>query len=318
MMTEFDTPVLFLIFNRPNTTLSVFEVIRAVRPKQLYVAADGPRADKPGETELCEKTREVISKIDWDCEVKTLFRTHNLGCKVAIKSAIDWFFEQVDEGIILEDDCLPAKSFFKFCELMLEKFRDNEKVMLISGTNYLFDKIKSKELFYFSNIIAIWGWACWKRAWNLMDLDIKEINKKLIAERYNFIPYQLYMNNMLTEVFENRVDTWDIQWSYSILRNSGIAVVPYINQISNIGDDGTHTLEEPSMFINMPRAEIDFNAKVPSSVEINFKADKVSMKNIVKGVKKAYGIKTNKDILLMKVHDSWNYRLRLLKKYFHG
>jgi len=144
-------PVLFLIFNRPDTTKQVFEAIREYQPKQLFIAADGPREEKHNEKELCEETRKIAQKVDWDCEVKTLFRNENLGCRDAVSSAIDWFFENVEDGIILEDDCLPNQSFFKFCEEMLELYKNDTRIMHISGNNLL-NNVKSKTDYYFSKI----------------------------------------------------------------------------------------------------------------------------------------------------------------------
>jgi hypothetical protein len=314
----FETPVLFLIFNRPDTTAIVFEAIRKKRPRYLFIAADGPRTDKPGEVELCEQTRQIATNIDWNCEVKTLFRTSNMGCGRAIKSAIDWFFENVEEGIILEDDCLPASTFFDFCGLMLQRFRAEEKVMLISGTNYLFGKLKSKDLFFFSSIVAIWGWATWKRAWNHMSLDISSVNDALIEKTYAYAPYRSYIKNMISEVHNDKVDTWDIQWACSVLKHGGVGIVPYMNQVSNVGHSGTHTLKEPSMFINMPQHELDFNAAIPSQPMVNQQADLICMKNIVRGVNKAYGVKTGREKMFTRLKDSFSYRLGLRNKRNNG
>ena len=139
-MTEtlFKVPVLFLIFNRPDTTQQVFDEIRKARPEQLYVAADGPRKDQSADYELCKKTRDIIQQVDWDCKVFTCFRDENLGCKRSVSSAIDWFFSHVEEGIILEDDCVPDQSFFPFCQELLEKYRDDTRIMMISGNNFQF------------------------------------------------------------------------------------------------------------------------------------------------------------------------------------
>ena len=132
----FNTPILFLIFNRPQTTLLVFEQIKKVQPKWLFIAADGPHIEKPGEEELCNETREIVLKgIDWDCEVKTLFRSENVGCMKGPSEAINWFFGNVEQGIILEDDCLPDSSFFTYCEQLLEEYKYNEKIITIGGTN---------------------------------------------------------------------------------------------------------------------------------------------------------------------------------------
>ena len=152
-------PVPFLIFNRPNTTHAVFESIRVAQPPRLYVAADGPRRYKIGEKDLCQQARSIATNVDWPCKVRTLFREEILGCRRAVSSAIDWFFENEEEGIILEDDCLPHPTWFRFAEELLERFRDDERIMCISaqhfqGTNHLLDSS-----YFFSRYNYCWGWA---------------------------------------------------------------------------------------------------------------------------------------------------------------
>ena len=168
-----ETAVLFLIFNRPENTDKVFKKIKNVKPKKLYIAADGPRENNINDKVNCLKAREVINKIDWNGEVKTLFRDKNLGCKLAVSSAIDWFFENEEMGIILEDDCLPDPSFFYFCQELLQKYKDDKRVMMISGFNYLLNSLEIRESYFFSNYYPIWGWATWRRAWKLYDNEMK-------------------------------------------------------------------------------------------------------------------------------------------------
>lgn len=145
-------PVLFVVFSRPDTTARVFEAIRQARPPRLYVAADGPRASRPGEAQLCEETRRIASAVDWPCELKTLFRPENLGCKAAVSGAIDWFFDNEEQGVILEDDCLPDASFFEYCDALLEKHKDDLRVMCISGDNFMPAEVRQeiKDSYYFS------------------------------------------------------------------------------------------------------------------------------------------------------------------------
>ena len=156
---KLETPVLFLVFNRPDTTAQVFEAIRQAKPPRLYVASDGAREDKEGELEKVKQVREIVSQVDWNCEVKTLFRDKNLGCKIAVSSAIDWFFEQEEMGIILEDDCLPHPTFFRFCQELLERYRDDERIGMISGNNFQFGRKCTDYSYYFSMYSHIWGWA---------------------------------------------------------------------------------------------------------------------------------------------------------------
>ena len=279
-------PVLFLIFNRPDTTQQVFDEIRKAQPVQLYVAADGPRKDRPADYDLCKKTREIIRQVDWECMVVTLFREENLGCRYAISSAIDWFFSHVEEGIILEDDCVPDPSFFSYCQELLERYRDDKRVMMISGTSYLFNRGELRESYYFSRYYAIWGWATWKRAWSCFDIRMTEWptynSRQYLHEIYQNKRLVLFFQKMMQEAYENHLDTWDIQWVYSCIFNHGLSVSPKHNLISNIGNIGVHTFD-PGPFNNMPRAKINSDELVhPRNVSPDFKMDNITFNEIVK------------------------------------
>jgi hypothetical protein len=242
----FTTPVLFLIFNRPDTTQKVFDAIKKAKPKQLFVAADGPRENKEGEKEKCEQARKIIEQVDWDCKVKTLFRDKNLGCKVAVSSAIDWFFENVKEGIILEDDCLPDQSFFQFCKKMLEKYRNDTRIMMITGTNYFINNIEIKESYFFSKHFTIWGWATWRRAWKHYDINMDAWGKFKKEDQLKYLTNSFIIKKHFEKTFDlisnNKMDTWDIQWVFTCFFNNGLAIIPRCNLISNIGVEGTHTI----------------------------------------------------------------------------
>jgi hypothetical protein len=270
------SPILFLIFNRPDTTAIVFEQIKIAAPSKLYIAADGPRSLKPNEVALCAQTREVVSKIDWDCEVKTLFRDNNLGCKIAVSSAIDWFFQNEEEGIILEDDILPSLDFFNFCDCMLDAYREDARVMMVTGMNYLDNP--SQTPYFFSEYFNIWGWATWKRAWNFYDLDMSEWTQNTREEiSYKFQGSYIadYFNWLFDSLHEKSIDTWDIQWVLSCLTNHGLCLTPYVNLVSNIGIQGAHSsgltdshfieiktfsksMEKVDMLV-MPRSDYDKN-----------------------------------------------------------
>ena len=275
-----------LIYNRPDTTQKVFDAIKKAKPKQLFIEADGQREDKEGEKEKCEQARKIIEQVDWDCEVKTLFREKNLGCKIAVSSAIDWFFENVEEGIILEDDCLPDQSFFQFCKIMLEKYRNDTRIMMISGTNYLFNKVTISESYFFSKIYAIWGWATWRRSWMKYDIDMNNWpefrNNKQLTWIFNDKEIIEYYTSMFQATYSKRINTWDIQWVYSCIFNNGLALAPRKNLISNIGNTGTHTDSKISIFINMPTGTININnIKHPVFVIPNILCDKVAWYNIL-------------------------------------
>ncbi len=236
-------PVLFLIFNRPENSMQVFNVIKEYRPIKFYIAADGPRIGKLGEKEICEKTREIIKLIDWECEVKTLFREENLGCKIAISSAIDWFFENETEGIILEDDVVPNKDFFSFCEYSLEKYYSDERVMMITGTNYLSDE-SNPCTYFFSRHYTIWGWATWRRSWKLYDVNMSDWDNQEVKNDIKYLHNGNFIWKHFRFTFESLrstyINTWDIQWVFTCLINNGLCVTPRVNLVSNIGVDGTH------------------------------------------------------------------------------
>lgn len=251
------TPVLFLIFNRPDTTQKVFNAIKQAKPKQLFAAADGPREDKEGEKEKCEQARKIIEQVDWDCEVKTLFRDKNVGCKIAVSSAIDWFFENVKEGIILEDDCLPSQSFFWFCQELLEHYRDDARIMTISGDNFQFDRKRGDGSYYFSKYPHIWGWATWRRAWNHYGVNMKNFEEfkeeAQINNVFNIKQQQKYWTKIFQIVYEGKIDSWGYQWAYSCFINNGLCVMPNVNLVSNIGfgKEASHTKDQNSILSNM-------------------------------------------------------------------
>ena len=233
----FKTPILFLIFNRPDTTRQVFESIRTIKPLYLFIAADGPRNKE--DKELCEQTRKIIlDNINWNCEVKILFREKNLGCKLAVSSAIDWFFENVEQGIILEDDCLPNLTFFNFCEELLDKYKNDNRIWHITGYNTL-DIYENNADYYFAKKMHCWGWASWKRAWKHYDVsmqDFPEFKKQnAIKNVFSDEKIQSYHMQTFENTFNNLIDTWDYQWIYTILKNNAMCINPSKNLISNIG-----------------------------------------------------------------------------------
>lgn len=271
------TPVLFLIFNRPDTTQKVFNAIRQAKPKLFFVAADGPREDKEGEKEKCEQVRKIVEQVDWGCEVKTLFRDNNLGCKIAISSAIDWFFENVEEGIVLEDDCLPCQSFFWFCEELLEKYKNDMRVWHITGRNNLGSYLSSLYDYHFATGGSIWGWATWRSRWeyNNLSVDIiedKEASKKLKDFLCDTNVFKGHLGAMRA-IKEEKVNTWDYQWGFSTKINNGLAIVPSINLVKNIGfgENATHTTFNNIEQQNIAANDIIFPIKHPSTVSVDRK-----------------------------------------------
>ncbi|GBR75494.1 hypothetical protein NO2_0163 [Candidatus Termititenax persephonae] len=221
----FNKPILFLIFNRLNTAKQVFSVIRQVQPKYLYVASDGPRVDKESEKKEVDSVRQyVLANVDWDCEVKTLFRDKNLGCGRAVSSAITWFFEQVEQGIILEDDVLPSKSFFTYCAELLDRYRDDEKIYHIAGCNVLED-VGLKDSYYFALMPGVWGWATWRRAWQKYqyDVDVQSLTEFIKQRKINSVSPRRcdrrHWLNIFKSMQEHKIDTWDYQWVYTVFRS---------------------------------------------------------------------------------------------------
>jgi hypothetical protein len=248
--TNFNTPILFLIFNRLDTTKIVFEEIKKQKPKQLFIAADGPRANKENENIICKEVRSyVLKNIDWNCEIKTLFRERNLGCGKAVSEAISWFFDNVEQGIILEDDCVPSQSFFGFCEIMLNKYKHDSRISMICGTNFIETK---EDSYFFSNYYNVWGWATWKRFWNNYDFKMENWGKyKKEKQLYYLFHHKIasYYERMFN-VISNGLDFWGIQLWYSCIFNNTLSIVPKKNLIKNIGLHGAHEDTQGDFAIN--------------------------------------------------------------------
>jgi len=282
-MSLLNTPVLFLVFNRLDTTQKVFFEIRKAHPKKLYLAADGPRNIE--EKLKTDAVREfILNNIDWDCEVKTLFRKKNLGCGKAVSSAISWFFKNEKRGIILEDDCLPDPTFFTFCQELLEKYKDNAQIMHISGDNYQYNGgVKVKESYFFSKYPHIWGWATWRRAWKKHDFKMKNWTKIKKSKQKNYLfddkEQELSFSEWFDNLSKNPYSTWDVQWVFSIWYNKGLCVYPNKNLVKNIGFgvDSTHTSSTPNFVKGIPLESIN---KIihPKVIVRNFIADKFDFK----------------------------------------
>ncbi|MBV8215460.1 MAG: hypothetical protein JOZ08_19790 [Verrucomicrobia bacterium] len=265
-------PVLFLIFNRPEPTRQVFEEIRAYRPSRLYVAADGPRPEKAGEWSRCADARSILNRVDWDCKVRTLFRDQNLGCGTAVSEAINWFFDQEEEGIILEDDCLPDPSFFPFCEEMLDRYRDQPEVGSISGDNFLPRSLHLEQPYGFSKFVQIWGWATWRRFWKRYDFRLAGDWREWleIINRANPVQNQAkYWFQIFKTLQSGLIDTWDFQVMFSSWRHGYVHVFPSRNLVTNLGYDGdaTHT-NFHSPLANLQRESLrDYQVTLPIAVD---------------------------------------------------
>lgn len=283
--------VLFLVFNRPDTTRQVFEAIRAARPPRLYVAADGPRATRSGEIERCEEVRRIATEVDWPCELKTLFRTENLGCKVGVSSGIDWFFENEEEGIILEDDVLPLPGFFGYCDELLERYRDDQSIGQISGCNLVSKYFVPDESYFFSRYNHIWGWGSWRRAWQHYDVTMKSWPEwRDSGAIKKFSNGNIYVEGYWREIFDRAeqglIDTWDYQWVYTCCSKNMISILPKYNQVYNLGfgQNATHTTTDAPDFVvdSVPKALL-IPLTHPAKVKVN-KETEALINSIVFGV----------------------------------
>lgn len=296
MKNELNVPVLFLIFNRLDTTQQVFEEIRKAKPKKLFVAADGPRnKEEKKKTDAVRKF--ILDNIDWNCEVKTLFRKKNLGCGKAVSQAITWFFKNEEMGIILEDDCLPSQSFFPFCEELLKKYKNNEKIMHISGSNFMFNN-KFKNNYSFSKYPYIWGWATWRRAWKKYDYNLKDYKQEIFVNNLNSIfnnhGVTKFWNNLFNTVKNGLIDTWDYQWVYLLLVNNGLSIVPGKNLVKNIGFNSSATNTKKNNKYLLVELE---NLVIENHPKIRLNKDYDEYVNVYCfGINNSLGLKLNKII----------------------
>lgn len=270
------SPVAFFIFNRPEPTARVFAEIRRAKPSTLLIVADGPRRDRPGEADLCAQTRAlVLDAIDWPCDVRTNLSDDNLGCRRRVSSGLDWAFSQCPEAILLEDDCLPDPSFFAFCDEMLARFRDDRRVMMITGFNPLGAWKDERQSYHFSYCGSIWGWASWARAWASYEVEMKRFEDPECRQRVCdvFAEAELYEGRLKSyqAVYEKKVDTWDMQWSFARIIESGLSVVPARNLIRNLGfgPDATHTRDPRSPVADLATSVLHFPLRHPPCVAVD-------------------------------------------------
>ncbi len=278
------TPVAFIVFNRPDLTARVLDAIRQAQPHQLLIIADGARSDRIGEAEKCQQVREICDRIDWECEVKRNYSDINLGCKKRISSGLDWVFTEVEEAIILEDDCLPHPTFFPFCQELLEKYRGDRRVMSISGDNYLCGLNRTNYSYYFSIYSDIWGWATWRRAWEYNDITMKLLPEIQSGEWLEDIlgsdrRFKEMWDHNFRNSYEGAIDTWDYQWVFACFIQSGLTIIPNVNLISNIGFDenATHT-KSSTHLANMQTEALTFPLWHPQFIINDNKSDALNQK----------------------------------------
>lgn len=264
-----NTAVLFLVFNRLDTTMRVFDQIRLAQPPRLYIAGDGARPQVPGETDNVSRLRNTITEnIDWPCQVRTFFRDSNLGCKRAVSSAIDWFFEHEEMGIILEDDCLPHSSFFPYCETMLLQYSGDTRIWHISGDNFQHGNVHGDGDYYYSLINHVWGWASWRNRWLKYSVEITDTPRdilKVIPSSYS-LRKKMYWHKIFCQVSQGEINTWDYQYLYTMWKQGGLSILPNVNLISNIGfgANATHTASFDPRIAELPLEEIHLPPRRPT------------------------------------------------------
>lgn len=272
---SFNVPVLFIIFNRPEATSKVFNQIRKIKPRSLFISGDGPRDGRPLDGAKVRESRSlVLDGIDWDCEVSTLLHNQNLGCGLAVSKAITWFFEKNEMGIILEDDCFPSLSFFSFCELLLNHYKYDKRIYSIGGTNIFEKWTESGKDYLFSYQGSIWGWASWRRAWDQYRFQIPDALSK---ESLNALTETSISKEILDLRIKNfksaeKVDTWDYQWIFTRLVNRGLTILPACNMVTNIGFDqsATHTTDPGSYLSNLQAFEIEKAIQLRDDVVLDY------------------------------------------------
>ena len=278
-------PVLFLIFNRPDHTVQVMEQIRQAEPPQLFVSADGPRAYHPDDSRRCEQAREVASRVDWDCEVYTLFRDENLGCKEAVSSAITWFFEHVEEGIILEDDCVPHATFFPYCSELLERYRGDERIMVVSGDNFQPDSRDYDYSYYFSAYNHCWGWATWRQSWGHYDGNLGAWSDLKSSDwLHGWLASETaaqYWESIFDRSRNGEIDSWAYPWTFSCWAQHGLSVLPSVNLVSNIGfgPEATNTRSGSGRMENLSSRSISFPLEHPQQIVRDYTSDRYTTRH---------------------------------------
>ncbi len=282
-----NSALLFLVFNRPDPTRRVFEAVRAARPPRLYLAADGPRATKPGEAERCAQVRQIVLQVDWPCQVRTLFREENLGCRRAVSGAITWFFEHEEEGIILEDDCLPGPDFFRFCDGALARWRGVPQVMHIGG-HVLLDGPGPEDAL-FSRLFPIWGWATWRRAWLQFDSEMRNLPRLRELPLGDWYGSQgANVRKAIESIHYGNVDAWGARWVLTAMAPEGFSVLPRVNLISNIGfgADATHTTVD-SHVAQRPTGRLPDTLRWPDELRTDAHYDHANLKVLYSQVARA-------------------------------
>lgn len=302
----FETAVVFCVFNRLDTTKKVFEKIREAKPPRLYIVSDAARDSVIGEKEIVANVRNYIEQnIDWECQVHKNYAPTNMGCGRRISSGISWVFETEEQAIILEDDCVPTQSFFRYCQEMLNYYKSDERIMMISGNNPFSKHYQSEEDYLFSKVPFIWGWATWRRAWKLYDYDLKTFpdNKrnKIFKHIFPIKAYWTYMAEF-ESLYRHKFDTWDYQLMYAGIIHDKLNIVPAESHVFNIGfyEESTHTSKSPKWLIQDIK-EVVFPIKYRKEIKWDDQFDKqyfitANKHGIIIRIKQLLGLDVNRSI----------------------
>lgn len=244
----FKIPIAYIVFNRPRHAVLTFASIRAQKPVKLFIIADGPRPDYPNDAQRCRAVREIVAQIDWPCEVHHNYAETNLGLKRRVSSGLDWVFSHVDRAIVLEDDCLPHPDFFTFCETLLERYENDERVWVVTGNNFQGGQRRGSASYYFSKYNHCWGWASWRRAWLHYRGDLSFWPEfKNSVDWMQKMPDKIereYWADIFDKVWRGETNSWAYPWTASVWFHGGLTATPNVNLVSNIGvgPEGTHTI----------------------------------------------------------------------------
>ncbi len=273
------TPVLFAVFNRPEATELVFNEISKAKPKKLLIVADGPRANQPGDLEKVAAVQSIVGRVNWDCETLTNISTVNLGAKIRLTSGLDWAFSQVSEVIILEDDCLPDLTFFRFCQELIDLHRHDQRVGMISGNNFQFGRHRNDDSYYYSRYGHIWGWATWRDRWvGSYDVSMSRWprvrDEGWLSDLVGNRKESAYWNRIFERSYRGELDAWDYQWVFTNWIEGRASIVPTVNLVSNIGFNrhATHTTGASDL-ANVARVPASFPLKHPIGRFKNLEAD---------------------------------------------
>lgn len=298
--------VILIIFNRFDTVHQVLSQLRISEVPRLYIYCDGPRTEKNSEAEEMAMVRRlVLDEVNWPCEVVTNFRNENEGPRLAIGHAVNWFFEREEEGIILEHDCVPSQSFFTFCDTLLAHYREDERVMHISGNNFQFGRWRGDGSYYFSRITHIWGFATWRRAWKNYDVEMKQYPQFIAERRLDDLVVHArsrrFWQKTFDSIYSGEIQSWDYQWTFAVWCANGLAILPNVNLVSNVGFDkgALNTIDPENRLAFLPVQELT-DLTHPSFQIPDLKADAWSIDEVFYPTYLKYGWQRLKKIFGMR------------------